>query len=117
MGLQSLGFPQHHSDLRTPMNRKTLLPTLLLTTGAFIFGCGVKPPIEGRQDPYASSQIHFTSEDLRTSTAFSAPKLARSDAGQILYVTVPIRATTDKTLYIDYRVTFFDKTGQVVNQN
>ena len=31
--------------------------------------------------------------------------------------TVPIRAATDQKLYIDYRVTYFDRGGEVVTQS
>jgi uncharacterized protein YcfL len=80
-----------------------------------VVGC-VKPPIEGRLDPYESQQIHFASKDLKGRTAVRTPTAQRDDAGNILYVTVPIRAATDKELHVDYRVTFFDKGGQVLNQ-
>jgi hypothetical protein len=41
--------------------------------------------------------------------------VSRDDAG-LLFVNVPIRATTDLKLYVDYRVTFFDRNGQPLNQ-
>ncbi|HTL29188.1 MAG TPA: hypothetical protein VL282_08205, partial [Tepidisphaeraceae bacterium] len=67
------------------MKHASLLLALLL------IGCGVHPPIQGRQDPYAREQIHFSKEDLRTQTAVDAPIVARDDSGDILHVTVPIR--------------------------
>jgi len=78
-------------------------------------GC-VKPPVEGRLDPYTPSQIHFASKELRNETAVGTPNLTRDDTGNILFVTVPIRAATNKELLVDYRVTFFDKNGQTLNQ-
>ena len=78
-------------------------------------GC-VKPPIEGRLDPYPASQIHFASNDLRNETAVGTPNTTRDDTGNILYITVPVRAATNKELHVDYRVTFLDKNGQVLNQ-
>ena len=74
-------------------------------------GCSrVKPPIEGRMDPYAPSQIHFADEDLRSRTAVGRPIAERDPAG-LLRVTVPIRAASSRNLFVDYRVTFFDATG------
>ena len=35
---------------------------------------------------------------------------------RLLYVTVPVRAATDLKLYVDYRFTYFDQGGQVINQ-
>jgi uncharacterized protein YcfL len=73
-----------------------------------LIGC-VKAPIEARQDPYVDSQVNIASEDLRTHTAVSAPRVVRDEAG-LLHV------TTNLELYVDYRATFFDATGQTVNQ-
>lgn len=73
-------------------------------------GC-VKPPIEGRQDPYVPTQVSFAAEDLRRMTAVMAPTATR-DQANLLHISLPIRAATDKQLYIDYRVTFLDRNGQ-----
>lgn len=93
-----------------------LIPTLLAAFA--VGGCSnsVKPPIEGRADPFDAQQIHFATEDLRRSTAVGTPTASRDDAGNILYVTVPIRSAVNQTLYVDYRVSFFDKSGQLLNQ-
>ena len=92
---------------------KKLISALALI--ALVSGCGVPPPIQGRSDPYAAPQVNFTAEDLRTSTAVSAPQVSR-DESNLLLVTIPIRSTIDKTLYTEYRVTFFDRNHQVINQ-
>lgn len=76
----------------------------------------VKPPIQGRADPYDAQQVHFATEALRRDTAVGTPMPSRDDTGNILYVTIPIRSAINKTLYVDYRVSFFDKTGQLLNQ-
>ncbi|MBV8781281.1 MAG: hypothetical protein JO353_07780 [Phycisphaerae bacterium] len=78
-------------------------------------GCSVNPPIQPRQDPYVPSQIHVDSEQLREDTAVGTPNVHRDENG-ILYVNVPIRSAIDKTLYVDYYVTFFDKNGQPIGQ-
>jgi hypothetical protein len=86
-----------------------------LVLGAVMLGGCVKAPIEGREDPFVPAQVHFASEDLRTHTAVMAPRVSRDAVGNLV-VTVPIRAATDLELYVDYRVTFFDAQGQVLNQ-
>jgi hypothetical protein len=80
-------------------------------------GCAdnVKAPIAAREDPYQREQIHMTSLEVRRHTAVEAPILTRDDGG-LLFVTVPVRAATDQKLYVDYRVTFFDRAGGVLNQ-
>lgn len=96
-------------------------PFLRLATLAFsaalIAGCStyVEPPISARQDPYQRQQIHMASVDLRNRTAVDAPHVFRDDGG-LLHVTVPIRSTGDKQLYIDYRVTFLDRDGLPISQ-
>jgi hypothetical protein len=88
------------------MERLLLIPLLF----AFA-GCNhVRPPIEGRADPYLPKQVHFDSERLRQDTAVGVPILARDQSG-LLVVTVPIRSAIDKTLYVDYHVTFLDRGG------
>jgi len=93
------------------MNR-VLLPLVSVTI--LIVGC-VKPPIEGRLDPYTPAQLHFASKELKNDTAVGTPTASRDAAGQILYVTVPVRSATNKDLHVDYRVTFFDRTGTPIN--
>jgi uncharacterized protein YcfL len=78
-------------------------------------GCGVRPPIQGRLDPYSASQVHFDSISLKDETAVGEPSVARDDNGY-LYVTVPIRSETNKELHVDYRVTWFDKNRQTLSQ-
>ncbi len=93
-----------------------LLASSLLAVALFVSTGCVKPPIEGRQDPYAAPQIAFASKDLRNNTAVDTPSVSRDEAGGILHITVPIRAATNKQLYVDYRTTFFDRNGQQISQ-
>ena len=58
----------------------------------------------------------LVSERLRRDTAIGTPNVARDENG-LLFVTVPIRSAINKTLYVDYRVTFLDQTGQVVSRH
>lgn len=87
----------------------------LALVALFVTGCNmVKAPIEGRQDPYTPAQIHFASKKLRSDTAVRAPVLSRENG--LLRVDVPIRSATNHTLYVDYRVSFFDDRGQQLYQ-
>lgn len=96
------------------MNRAALLIASVLLAAA---GCNsVKAPIEGRHDPYTPGQIHFASGVLRDNTAVGTPVASRDDTGNILYITIPIRSTSSEQMYVDYRVTFFDRNGQQLNQ-
>src|ERR1041384_81629 len=79
-----------------------------------IVGCGVRPPIEGRGDPYVRHQINPVDEEVARHTALGTPILTRDPETQILYVQVPIRNTTDRQVIIDYRVKFFGRGGQVM---
>ena len=94
-----------------------LRPLLGIALLFSVAGCvdTVEPPILARQDPDAREQIHITSIDLRRHTAVDAPILTRDDAG-LLFVTVPVRAATNLKLYVDYRATFFDQTGETLYQ-
>ena len=96
------------------MNR-TMMRLIPISLAMLLIGGCVKPPVEGRLDPYTPSQIHFASKELRDDTAVGTPNLTRDNEGNILYVTVPIRAATNRQLLVDYRVTFFDKNGQVLS--
>jgi hypothetical protein len=95
------------------MIARLLMSLSLLTLTAT--GC-VKAPIEGRLDPHESKQIHFASTDLKDRTAVGIPTAQRDEEGGILYITVPVRAAHWQELHVDYRVTFFDRNGQVLNQ-
>lgn len=80
-------------------------------------GCQtVNPPIEGRADPFASPQVTFADATLKNETAVGAPKLQRDDAGNNLFVTLPIRSAMTKTITIDYKVTFYDAAGSPLSE-
>src|SRR5688572_5577590 len=68
-------------------------------------------PIDPRQDAFLPRQIQLADDNLRRVTRFGEPQVTRDDAG-LLYVTVPVRAVIDETIYIQYRATFLDENGQ-----
>jgi len=88
--------------------RYLLLCGMVLSLAA----CGVKPPIEGRANPYPIAQINFASEDLRQKTAIDPVIMARKNG--ILYVTVPIRSASDYDLHVDYQITFLNAEGEPI---
>ena len=80
-------------------------------------GCrSVNPPIEGRAEPYGMPQITFASPGLRQSTAVTPPTVQRDDAGNLLFVTVPIRNTTSRAFTVDYKTTFLDRNGGYLSE-
>ena len=93
---------------------KYAMTLMLLAVGV---GCGVSPPIQGRQDPYARPQITFADDFVQRNTAVGAPTLQRDEAGDLLFVTIPIRSTTERILTVEYRASFFDRQGQLLHQS
>ena len=93
------------------MNRLLLIPVLLL-----IVGCAPKRPTEPRNDPYAAPQLYVTPGLIRDSTAIQPPTATRDAESNILFVSVPIRSTVRRDLYIDYKVSFFDRNGQLISE-
>ncbi len=91
--------------MRSTMKYLFAIPLFLTFTGC------VNAPIEGRQDPHARQQIYFTDRRLKESTAVDQPQPTRI-AGGLLQVTVPIRSTVNRSMTIDYRVTWLDANGQ-----
>jgi uncharacterized protein YcfL len=86
---------------------------MLAAVLGLIAGCGVPPTYQGRNDPYSPSQIQFTSGDLQNDTAVSTPIVSRDPSGY-LRVTVPIRATINQDLHVDYQTRFFDGAGATI---
>jgi hypothetical protein len=92
-----------------------LLCSLALVAGGFLTGCNNGPPpyTEGRAEPYPPPQIQLTGperDDLRRWTVIDRP-IQQRDEAELLFVTVPIRATGDLVLHVQYRVSFFDNNG------
>jgi uncharacterized protein YcfL len=89
--------------------------SLLLLSVLALAGCGVNPPIQGREDPYAPAQVHFDSDPLRRATAIGQPVVTRDQFG-LLHVMLPIRSAVDAQLQVQYRVTFFDQNRTQLDQ-
>jgi uncharacterized protein YcfL len=96
---------------------KANLKLSLLLTALALVGCKhVNPPIEGRDDPFRSPQVTFADASLRDDTAISPPRLQRDDAGNLLHVTLPIRSAVNKTITVDYKVSWYDRAGAVLSE-
>jgi hypothetical protein len=100
--------------METAMNRVALTAVSIV----LLAGCGerVRPPLQGRLDPYESGQIHFADAELENKTAVGMPQVARGEDGGILHVTVPIRNDSRKQFSVDYRASFYDPNRQLLNQ-
>lgn len=104
--------------MNTTMTTLTKLASLMIL-GLFLAplgGCteGVRAPIEPRMDPYTPAQVHIADPQLRRDTAVGTPVVTRDEAGGLVFVTVPVRSAINKTIYVDYYVTFFDRNGQPI---
>jgi hypothetical protein len=79
-----------------------------IALAALLAGCE-KPPITPQAELYPAGQINMSSEEVKDLTAVGMPQVSRDPVGNLVIVSVPIRAATDKRLYVDYRVHFFDR--------
>jgi hypothetical protein len=89
------------------MNRALICLPLL----AALYGCNTQPPIDARQELWTPKQIQIADEDLRLQTRFETPRVTYDQSG-LMYITVPLRATINETLHVQYRATFLDANGQ-----
>jgi uncharacterized protein YcfL len=84
-------------------------------------GCSNEPPPyrEGRAERYAPPQVQVTgidAYDLQRSTAIDRPATYR-DQANLLFVTVPVRNTSDQVLHVQYRYNFVDDQGRPLAEN
>jgi hypothetical protein len=104
------------------MNARKLTQTLALAAPLFTAGLAAAlpgcasdqpaPTVPGRADPYVPPrQIELADVSLRHETAFGNPVVSRDEAGN-LFVTLPLRNTTNHVLAVEYRVSFLDASGQ-----
>ena len=93
---------------------------LILTAMALLplSGCAprVRGPIEPREDLSPWPQIMLAERDLARRIAVRQPVVERDPAG-LLFVTVPIRSTTQRPMTIEYRSTFYDRNHTPIFQS
>ena len=96
---------------------KALGVTLAALTLLPLAGCGrPRGPIEPREDTHPWPQIMLSDRDLARRLAVRQPVVERDPAG-LLFVTVPIRSTTERQFTIEYRSTFYDRNHTPVFQS
>src|SRR4051794_37865163 len=93
------------------MNKPYLAPTVLLLS-SLLAGCAdsVPPYREGRAEWYAPPQVQIAGPDaydLQRWTAIDVPITYR-DPANLLFVTIPLRNTSDRVLIVQYRYNFVD---------
>jgi len=105
------------------MDMTTTKKTLLGLVGAMMLaaGCANEPPgyREGRAERYAPPQVQITgldAYDLQRSTVIDRPQTSR-DQANLLFVTVPVRNTSDQVLHVQYRYNFLDEQGRPLPEN
>ena len=85
---------------------------------ALVAGCADKqvPEARGRGDAEDHFGIVLSQEQgdqLRHDTAFGPERVTRDPYG-LLHVTVPLRSAIQHTLYLEYRYSFFDGSGNLI---
>ncbi|MDB5297601.1 MAG: hypothetical protein JWO31_3584 [Phycisphaerales bacterium] len=95
------------------VSRRSALSAALAVAG--LSGCQQEAPVTGRAETYDYPWLTVGSTDLRANTRVGDAKRTRDESG-ILYVSVPVRNTSDKQLYVDYRVTFVDRDGRQLSE-
>jgi hypothetical protein len=84
----------------------------LVVAGAFIIataGCASEPPPHWHHGP-DWVQVHFEGGDLSSLIAVDPPIVGRDRRGQLV-VTVPMRSTTGRAVWVDASAQFFDHDG------
>jgi uncharacterized protein YcfL len=106
--------------MHTRKTRKNTLPRLTRLLALPLCGLGLASlvgcqhsdaPIQPRGEQYETEWLMMGSEDLRRSTLVQSPRQFY-DQNNLLHVTVPVRNTTDKQLYVEYRYYFYDRNGR-----
>jgi Protein of unknown function (DUF1425) len=95
-----------------PMLAAALLGVALLSAP----GCtDPNAPIEARGERYGQPWLTLGSRNLRSSIMVGDASVVRDRETGILKVAVPVRSTSDKQQYIQYRMTFVDGAGMQIN--
>jgi len=98
----------------TAHRTRMVLATLVLISFA---GCTpVRAPITPREDPADWPQIQIADRELQRRIAVRRPIVERDPAG-LLFITVPVRSTTERQMTIEYRSTFYDRNGVPIFQS
>ena len=97
--------------LTAPFASLMLLAPLAVGTAGVVGGCrGTKPPYDVAADPYAPTQVQIADKRLEGKLRFNPPVAQRDEAG-LLFVSIPVRAATNRPQIVQYRFRFFDAGG------
>lgn len=72
-------------------------------------------PIEARGERYGQPWLTLGSRNLRGNIMVDDANVIRDRETGVLKVAVPVRSTSDKQQYIQYRMTFLDGAGMKIN--
>ena len=90
---------------------KLIPPALVGALTLLPAGCySSDAPIEARGERYPTPWLTMGSEPLRQDTRVGQARQFY-DESNLLHVTVPVRNTTDRQLYVSYQFTFYDRAG------
>ena|SRR5215213_3104358 len=102
-------------SLRFPMSLPAAAALGLALLGAAP-GCkDPNAPIEARGERYGQPWLTLGSGSLRSNIMVDDANVVRDRDTGILKVAVPVRSTSDKQQYIQYRMTFLDGAGTQIN--
>jgi hypothetical protein len=63
------------------------------------------------QDPYGKQQVYVADRRLSSLLRFEPPRVSYDEA-DLMHVALDVRAATNRPQIVQYRTTFFDRTGQ-----
>lgn len=103
------------------MSRSRISHALLSLAATFMFvaaGCSTAPPTGvGDEVNVGEYPKIVAAEGLQKGVVFSQPVVERSTDVRPMRVTVPVRATTNYPLNVQYRFSFFDNEGRELRSN
>jgi uncharacterized protein YcfL len=92
--------------------RTLSLVIALCIAAAPLAGCSrTKAPYRVSQDPYGKQQVYVADRRLSSLLRFEPPRVSYDEA-DLMHVALDVRAATGRPQIIQYRTTFFDRTGQ-----
>ena len=103
-------------SLRFPWPRPRLKPGLFVLLPALLLGgCYQNTAVvPGRYDSARSyPNVTLAQDTLQEALGFQEPEVTRT-RNDLMRVTVPVRARSDETLYVEYRVIWLDEEGQPI---
>jgi uncharacterized protein YcfL len=91
-----------------------ILPLVIVLglTAAPLAGCSkTKAPYRVSADPYGRQQVYVADRRLSSLLRFEEPRVSYDEA-DLMHVALDVRAATNRPQIVQYRTTFFDRTGQ-----